>query len=221
MSQPPHPNTPGQHGPYRPQGPRSPQRPHMQPGMAPSNQRRTPPPAQRPRNTALRVVLAIVGVLIILAIIVGIVVWRMFFVNPLSVSQLDEGQCIELVDDGKEPDEKSAGYELVDCDQQVLHYEVIQVGEDIECATNLTPFMQAKGAYFATACLFPVLQQGSCYKSGDVGPVSEIACTDPSATIKVESILEGDGQSQCTIPEAAAYYPEPGITYCLVGPRAG
>lgn len=209
------PGTPPQGGQY---GPPPGQFPPGQPGF-PGGQFPPAPPVPKKSKTGSIIKFSIIGVVVIVAVVIGIV---SFNNSPASSNVGDCLTITEFTSGGDDPVK-------ADCNDVKAN---VKIGAKLDSASNACPgggespydTYSVTGRSSYKLCLMVNAKQGDCLANltSKTQGYQKVPCTDPGAEAEVVKVVEGQadknacGTEEGIIPVA---YPEPARTMCFKSKR--
>lgn len=156
----------------------------------------------------------IIGGLITIALIVGGIA---IFKALTGTDDPKVGECVIM-----KGTDKNASHKKTKCDDDKnFTYTVGSIvnGPTATCPENYEEYYTEKnGARVKTFCMMPNFKANKCYGEDSNKLITEVACTDAKALVKVASI-ENKGGATCSAGEPLSYpEPAPGKTFCMAQP---
>lgn len=186
-----------------------------------------PPPA--PKRTGGAIALIVVGCVLLVLGLAGAGLAALGVADdtkstsgrPSAADVLQVGQCIT---DGQYASAEMSP-QPADCGERDAVYELVYQGEGP--AATCPDGLREKSGYAVlfnssnTYCFVLNVEEGQCFSANpDAQLFTPVDCADPSATSRIESIIDGvEDLSLCPAGPQGAAFPEPARTYCVVPPE--
>lgn len=202
------PGQPGQYGPPPGQYP-------PPPGQFPPGQQGFPPPVPKKSKAGTFIKAGVIGVIVIVAVIVGIV---SFSKSPASSKA---GDCLSITEFTRGGDDPAKA----DCNDPKAN---VKIAKKLETASEDCPggsdagydTYSVSGRSSYKLCLMINAKQGDCLANflSQTKGYQKVPCTDPTKDGELVKVVAGQAsESVCEGTEATrvAVYPEPATTMCV------